>query len=58
MRTFTVITPLRPTFFIALEMIAPTSVSPLAEIVATYEHEGLIFYNLLAKLMILSLWTE
>lgn len=35
-QTFTVMTPLRPTFFMALEMIVPTSTSPLAEIVATY----------------------
>lgn len=33
--TFTVMTPLRPTFFIALEMMLPISTSPLAEIVAT-----------------------
>jgi hypothetical protein len=33
--TFTVMTPLRPTFFMALEIMLPISSSPLAEIVAT-----------------------
>lgn len=35
--TLTVMTPLRPTFFIAFDMILPISTSPLAEIVATFK---------------------
>lgn len=37
MCTLTVMTPLRPTFFIAFEMMPPISSSPLAEIVATFK---------------------
>lgn len=39
MCTLTVITPLRPTFFIAFEMMPPISSSPLAEIVATFKNK-------------------
>lgn len=37
--TLTVMTPLRPTFFMALEMMLPISTSPLAEIVATLKDQ-------------------
>lgn len=40
--TLTVMTPLRPTFFMALDMILPISMSPLAEIVATLETEDIM----------------
>lgn len=41
-RTLTVMTPLRPTFFMALEITLPISTSPLAEIVATWKTEDAV----------------
>lgn len=41
-QTLTVMTPLRPTFFMAFDMILPISTSPLAEIVATLKQEDIM----------------
>ena len=38
--SFTVMTPFLPTFFMAVDMRSPISLSPLAEIVATWREGG------------------